>query len=183
MLPLPAAARRWWPAAAGVTVLAVALLVPLSGGGEQSPRAAQAASSPAPVAPAASAIPAVDVREVPAAGTASLAAGPFSDRLAATELTLARGEKASVTGQFRQVTENSALLVMEVQADFYDAGGELLGSRRKVLRQPDVVTGGVLPDGSDTRYGGDIGFAVSAPAEWAGEVASALVSVPVLVNE
>lgn len=201
MPALPPAVRRWWPAAAGLLALTLALVVPLSSGTDPSPAPASA-SGPveaaaagtddrgattelpeSPTAPPAPAVAAVSAAGPPTPGAAELLDGPFNERLALRQVTLGVGAEASVSGTFAQVVENSPLLVMEVQADFYDASGAVLGSRRKVLRQPDIKAAALRPDGSDPRYGGDVPFTVQAPDDYAGRVASAFVSVPTLVNE
>ncbi len=176
---MPAVLRRWWPALLGLLVLGAVFLLPMAGGA--SPAAApKAPGAPSPTAtPTASGIPAVSGVQAPRPGEARLVAGPFTDRLRLQRLILAGG---AARGVFAQVSDNSALLVMEVQADFYDAHGSLLGSRKTVLRQPDVVRAGQGGTGAQ-RYGGDIVFAVPAAPAWAGKVAGVLVSVPTLVNE
>ena len=190
---VPAALNRWWPAAAGAAVLALALAVPLAGGseGKDAPAAAAStaagaeaseAASPAP-APTAPALAPVRAGKAPEAGQVELVAGPFTDRLELKQAQVRTGAKAAVEGSLGQAVDNSALIVAQLQVDFYAADGELLGSRQKVLRQPDISSGGVRPVGGDARYGGDIDFSVEAPAKYADEVSAALLSVPTLVNE
>lgn len=170
--------RRWWPAVVGVLVLVAVFAVPLAGKDDPAPAAAQ----PAPSASASAApvgIAPVAAGTAPAPGRAELVEGPFTDRLRLQRLALRAG---TVTGAFSQVADNSAIIVMEVQADFFDARGSLLGSRRTVLRQPDVVAAGQGGTGSE-RYGGDVVFRVAPSAAWSARVSSAAVSVPTLVNE
>lgn len=203
MPQLPPASRRWWPALAGAAVLAAVLVVPVSGGSRDAarPAAAPAAAGraaadlagsttaavavPAPVAPPAP--PVVPVTPVgapaPAAGQVQLAEGPFTDRVALRQASVRAGTDAAVQGTLGQLVETSALLLAQVQVDFYAADGALLGSRVKVLRQPDVVSGGVQQVGGDKRYGGDISFDVEAPVEYAPRVSAAVLSIPTLVNE
>ena len=176
-------ARRWSPAVAGLVVVGLAFAVPLhSGSGRsESPRRSAATSvvSASPT-PAPTGIPAVSGQRPPTAGRAQLIAGPFTDRLRLVRLDVVKG--VGVAGEFAQRFDNSALLDLEVQADFYAADGSLLGSKRRVLRQPDVIAAGKGGTG-DQRFGGNIVFAVDAPAAYAARVSGVLVSVPVLVNE
>ena len=192
---VPAALSRWWPAAAGATVLALALAIPLAGGSESkaapvaavasASAAAPSAASPSAAAPAPTAPALVPVRagKAPKAGKVELVAGPFTDRVRLQEAQVRPGAHAVVEGSLGQVVDTSALIVAQLQVDFYAADGKLLGSRQKVLRQPDITSGGVRPAGGDARYGGDINFSVEAPAQYADQVSAALLSVPTLVNE
>lgn len=169
--------RRWWPALTGLALVVAVFTLPLSGVARSGhPR--PAATTPA-AAPASLGIRAVSDQKPPSAGEARYVAGPFSDRLRLLNLSL-KGRQ--VSGLFAQVADNSSILVMEVQADFYDRAGRLLGSRRTTLRQPDVVRtarGGTGPK----RYGGDVAFTIGSAPAWGAQVTGALVSVPVLVNE
>ncbi len=175
--------RRWWPALAGLAVLGAVFALPLAGGGSSRTASVVPATATAtPSAVARTAVPgilAVSSATPPRAGEARLLAGPFTDRLRLLRLSLQAG---TARGTFAQVADNSALLVMEVQADFYDARGTLLGSRRTVLRQPDVVAAAQGGTGVQ-RFGGNIVFAVGPARAWATQVAGVLVSVPTLVNE
>jgi hypothetical protein len=175
-------ARRWSPAVAGLVVVGAAFALPLHGGTStaSSPRLRIVAS--ALPTPQATGIVAVSGEQPPGTGQARLVAGPFTDRLRLLRLTLVQGAKPQVQGEFAQRFDNSALLDMEVQADFYAADGTLLGSKRRVLRQPDVIAAGKGGTG-DQRFGGNIVFSVEAPTTYAKRVAGVLVSVPVLVNE
>ena len=181
---MPPVLRRWWPAVAGLLVLAAVFAAPLAGRQDAPrPAASTRSTSPAPSAsPAGPSVEAVSGTRPPVAGSARLVAGPFTDRLRLQRLSVLRLPRVAVTGSFAQLADNSALLDMEVQADFYDVAGSLLGSRKTVLRQPDVVRAARGGTGAQ-RYGGDIVFTVVAPPGFASRVSSALVSVPVLVNE
>jgi len=184
---VPAPLSRWWPAAAGAAVLGLALAVPLAGGADTAAApAAPAAQSAAPVAvvaPTPAALVPVRAGKAPEAGHVELVAGPFTDRVELRTAQVRTGAKAAVEGRLGQLVDTSALIVAQLQVDFYAADGTLLGSRQKVLRQPDITTGGVRPVGGDARYGGDIDFAVEAPAQYADRVSAALLSLPTLVNE
>ena len=178
---MTSSARRWWPTAAGAAVLLAALagsVLAMDDAGTADRPAP--ASAPQPVLLRVAPVPDTGP---PATGEAVLAAGPFTDRLALRDLTLLRTGQVGVSGTFAQVVEIGELLVIEVQADFYDGSGTLLGSESTAMDQDDIVNGGLRPAGSDERPGGDVDFAVTADAAYADRVASAVVSVPVLVNE
>ena len=163
MPPVPPALSRWWPAAAPATRSTAPVSVPSS--------------------PAAPALVPVRSGTPPQAGEVELVAGPFTDRVRLEQAQVRTGKQAAVEGSLAQLVDSSALIVAQLQVDFYGADGALLGSRQKVLRQPDITSGGVRPVGGDARYGGDIDFSVQAPAQYADEVRAALLSVPTLVNE
>ena len=106
----------------------------------------------------------------PPPGTVRRVAGPFDDRLAL------EGTRLAADGVHTRVTvlsDVSEVLSLELSAAFYDASGRLLGTGRAVRGEqsgqgvPDERTDLVVP---------------AAPA-WAPRVASAVLSVPVLVNE
>lgn len=181
--------RRWWPVAAAAAALGLAVLVPLAGGDDPDKPAAAARSSPgAPPGPQPSGPPtAVALRGAapPAPGTARLVAGPFTDRVTLAGLNVVRGPQAAVTGTLDQLVETGALLVVQVQADFYADDGSLLGTGTTVLRQPGVTAGAddAGAPGTGPGYGGGIAFQVAAAPDYAERVGSALLSVPVLVNE
>lgn len=180
-LTLIPAVRRWSPAAVGVLVIGAVFALPLAGsrGSAAIPKPSTAATKATAPVSAPVAAPAVASRRPPAPGEARLVAGPFTDRLRLQQVSLQGGV---MRGSFAQVADNSAVLVMEVQGDFYDARGALLGSRRTVLRQPDVVRSGRGGTGTQ-RYGGDIVFTVAAAPAWSARAAGVLLSVPTLVNE
>lgn len=186
---MPVPPRRRWHAPAGLLALvAVVATVTSCSAGPQAtlPVAASVTAPPASAPPAtAAAAPSAASAAVaapPRAGTVRLVAGPFTDRLHLQRLTVVRRPGVAVSGSFAQVADVSELLDLEVRADFYDDSGRLLGSRTTVLGQSDVIRtarGGAGPD----RSGGDVAFTVSAPAAVAARVSSALVSIPMLVNE
>ena len=178
---MPPVLRRWWPALIGLSVVGAVFLLPLAGRGTAvpGPRAVANQAVVAVATPTPAGVAAVPGQRLPEPGEARFVAGPFTDRLALRTLTFRGG---TVGGRFGQVADNSAVIVLEVQGDFYDDKGTLLGSRKTVLRQPDIVRaaqGGVGPQ----RYGGDIPFTVRPAAGWAARVSGVLVSVPTLVNE
>jgi len=191
---------RWTalaPLGIGLAVAAVILVVPLhhgagsatgTGGGTATAGTTAAGTTPTP----AESFPAPDRLAAVAAtaGTARpglgrgvvLVDGPFTDRLTLRRSALGTGPQAHVDGLFGQLDDKGGLLEMEVQADFYDASGRLLASRRRVLHQPDLVPPAQGGSG-DARFGGDIPFDIQAPEAVARRVSVARVSVPTLVNE
>lgn len=113
---------------------------------------------------------------VPAPGTVGRAEGPFDDRFRLTGATLAQG---AVSAAVQLTSDVSGLVVLEVQADFYDSAGLLLGSERSSYSEGEGGT-------ADTDRAAETGrLAVRIPAQpaWRDRVASVVLSVPVLVNE
>ncbi len=175
-------ARRGVLAVAVIALVALAVALPLARGG----------GGPAPLDPAAL-VPAVGSAEItselagqlepaPPAGTATLLPGPLTGRVAVGALALEAGERPAVTGTVQVTTDVSTLIVMELRAGFYDAGGRLVSSERVVLRQPDFTR--AFEAGLTTsQYGGALPFRIEAPPEGSAGVSSAVLSVPVVVNE
>ncbi len=121
---------------------------------------------------------------VPPSGTAVQLSGPFDEGVALDGLALAptdaTGGPAAV-GAVQVTRDVSTLIVLELRAGFYDAEGRLLGSDRLVLRQPDFTRAyeaGVIA----APYNAPLPFRIEAPPAAAG-AASAVVALPVLVNE
>jgi hypothetical protein len=166
-------------------VVGVALALPMAGRDQPDPR--PAALDPAslvptiaPVAPDAAVAAQLPPTVQP--GTAALVAGPFSDAVELGALQLRPGDEATVTGTVRLTADVSTLLVMDLEAAWYDAAGALLGTSRTTLRQPDFTRAydaGLI----DARFGAALPFSVPAPVDVAGRAATATVGVPVLVNE
>jgi hypothetical protein len=109
----------------------------------------------------------------PAAGRVGRVAGPFDDRFRLDGLSLRDGR---VTGALTVTSDVSDLIELQVQVSYYDAQGALLGVRRWThhVEEEHAHTG---PPSERER------FSTVAPAAWRGQVASAAVGVPVLVNE
>ena len=97
--------------------------------------------------------------------------GPFTDRVRITGLVLVPGDPPVVRGRIVNTVDVSELIVLELQADFYDAAGRFLGSGRQVFR-----------DAHADPAEGPLAFRVRASAPQPAAV-SAVVSVPQLVNE
>ncbi|QTE28268.1 hypothetical protein [Pengzhenrongella sicca] len=175
-----ASARR----AAGC-VLAVGLLAALaacsaegsSADGAARVDAAASAAAVARQAPADEEAPAATVAPGAAAGSVEVLPGPFVERLRLSALALSEpdaGGAQTVTGQLDVVSDVSEVIALEVRVDCYDAAGALLGSGRQVLDSAATEqfhsAAGVI----------GVPLSVSCPA---GAAHSAILSVPVLVNE
>ncbi|MER5865992.1 hypothetical protein [Kitasatospora sp. NPDC002040] len=166
--------------AAALAALALTLAVGCSGpsdrdsGPVELPSVA-AASLPAPrEAPA----PAPVLARPAAAGEVRLEEGPFTDRVKFSGLAL-NGKAGAVTGHLAITSDVSDLLALELRAAFYDAGGRLLGSGS--FHYQEEETAGVS-QGERRAEGEGIDFTVPATGV-GGTPASAVLSVPVLVNE
>lgn len=151
------------------------LVLAVGAAGCTSGRAPVADPEPRPVSvqgtaprPEASPVPRLSV--VPAVGTVAIGAGPFDDRfrLRATRL---RG--TTLTGLLSVTSDVSELIDLEARADCYDRAGRLRGSVRQVVREGDGASG----DASAEKGGTPL--RMSCPSG----TASAVLSVPVLVNE
>lgn len=122
-------------------------------------------------APATEAPPAAAVGAGVPAGTVTVQTGPFTERLRISELRLT---EQAITARLDVVSDVSEIINLEVRVDFYDSAGALLGSGRQVFVTKDTeafhTTSGV------------VGLPLSVPAPASG-AHSALLSVPVLVNE
>ena len=130
------------------------------------------------VSPAPGRVPAVQLDPVPAPGTVLVEEGAFTDRLALRGLALQGGTR--VVGRIANTADVSELIVLEVQADFYDAAGRLLGSGTAAYADEEFIDNGATA----VEVGPDDTFpvvVVSHPSV-VGAV-SAVVTVPQLVNE
>lgn len=106
-------------------------------------------------------------------GTVLRKAGPFDDRFSLTGTRLSRG---TVDTALLVTSDVSEVIVLEAVADFYDAQGSLLGSTRET-HAPDHAHGETAaPDES-------VHLELAAEPAYRSRVASAVLSVPVLVNE
>jgi hypothetical protein len=108
--------------------------------------------------------------------TVTQVAGPFDDRFTLSGL---RVDEGVVTGRLRVTSDVSDLLELEVVVGFYDAGGGFLGTARAV-HHVDGAAGHPHDDGPPSEVER---FDIAAPACFAQRVSSAVVGVPVLVNE
>ncbi len=122
--------------------------------------------------PTAVAAPGVLAAPVPR-GTVGRAAGPFDDRF---DLEGTRLAADGVHTRLTVTSDVSDILALEVSAAFYDAAGQLLGTGRVVRGEQHDETGAHVPDES-------LDLLVPAAPAYAARVASAVLSVPVLVNE
>ena len=110
----------------------------------------------------------------PSPGTVVRAEGPFDDRFTITRLRL---RPTAVTGVLTVTSDVSDLLELQVLAGFYDRRGRLLGTGRHVHHGPQHHEDSTGPPSEVER------FSVTVPRRLRGEVVSAAVGVPVLVNE
>jgi hypothetical protein len=173
-------ARVLLRSALAVAAAAGALTACSSSGGGTSDRAASpAAAAPASIRSAAP--PAAQLAPPAHAGEVRIEQGPFTDRLALTELRLADG----VTGHVKIGSDVSDTLALEIRAAFYDADGKLLGSA-SFAYQEEEETGPAHGDADNAHKpraaGEGVDFAVAVPPGVA-KPSAAVLSVPVLVNE
>lgn len=119
----------------------------------------------------------------PAAGTVRIEPGPFTDRLDITNASLSSGEQPAVTATVQNTVDVSEFIVLELQADFYDASGGYLGSGSATYADEEFATAGVTPLTHGTGDHSDA-IPVTVPSHTAltGAV-SAVLTVPQLVNE
>lgn len=113
---------------------------------------------------------------VPTPGTVGRSSGPFDDRYQLLRATLRAGTVQAVV---RITSDVSGLVVMEVQGDFYDARGALLGSVRSEYSEG---SGGTADTPRPAETAG-IPVTVRAAAAWRSRVSSVVLSIPTLVNE
>lgn len=128
--------------------------------------------------------PPARLQDVPGAvpGAVVLSDGPFSDRVRLDGAALSTTGSA-VTGALVVTSDVSELLELTVTAWFYDAGGALVGTGQQVLdAEPHSDAEHGAEHGVATRVEGEpVVLDVRAPAGV--RAASAVLSVPVLVNE
>lgn len=113
----------------------------------------------------------------PGRGEVELASGPFDDRFAMTGL---KFDGAAVSGTVTITSDVSDLLDLMVQAGFYDADGELLGT---ASFQRHHEESGAHADADAGPPNESERFRIRVPEKFAGVAVSAAVGVPVLVNE
>lgn len=172
-------ARVLLRSALAVVAAASAVTACSSSGGGTSDRAASPAADPAAIRSAAP--PSAQLAPPAHAGEVRIEEGPFTDRLALTELKLADG----VTGHVKIGADVSDTLALEIRAAFYDADGKLLGSA-SFGYQEEEETGPAHGDADNAHKpraaGEGVDFAVAVPPGVA-KPSAAVLSVPVLVNE
>lgn len=100
-------------------------------------------------------------------GTVAVRPGRFDDRVALTGTRLSRG---TVDASLRVAPDVREVVVLQAVADFYDAGGVLLGSTRQSHASSVGDDGGSVP------------LELAAEPEYRARVSSAVLSVPVLVD-
>ena len=74
---------------------------------------------------------------VPAAGSASVEPGPFTDQLDISKLRLVPSRRPEVRASLLQATDVSEVLSLILRASFYDARGRLLGSATRDLGETE----------------------------------------------
>lgn len=116
----------------------------------------------------------------PAAGQVVQVAGPFDDRFRLQGLQL---DGSSVKGSITITSDVSELLELQVVAGFHDASGKLLGTARFTHHLDAEHVHDEASQGASATPNQTEEFVIKAPAGIAGQVASASVGVPVLVNE
>ena len=125
--------------------------------------------SPQPAAP-----PAPSRLATPApSGSVTVRPGPFDDRFVLEDTEAADG---TVPSALTITSDVSELIVLEAVADFYDADGALLGSVRQT----------VAPEhgpGEEADHDEPLALELEAAPAYSDDVHSAVLSVPVLVNE
>ncbi|MEV7547242.1 hypothetical protein [Streptomyces sp. NPDC089915] len=172
-------------AAAAVTAVAALLALATGCSGAEAPSAAgdAAPASAAPVslpAPRSAPAPAAVLTPAPAAGEVRTEQGPFTDRVKLTDLKLTGAP--AVTGHVAISSDVSDTLALEITAAYYDAQGRLLGTG--AFRYQEEGEDSHAQEHHDgPRAAGD-GIDFTVPADHlTGTPASAVLSIPVLVNE
>ncbi|MFG2143895.1 hypothetical protein ACGFRG_06795 [Streptomyces sp. NPDC048696] len=180
------------PAALALATLALTSACSGSGGsgdkadnGQQAVRAEQAAAPAVTFpAPRQAPSPAATLAKVPAKGEVILEQGPFTDRVRVTALKIT--DKPSVTGHFAITSDVSDVLALELRAAFYDERGRLVGTGS--FQYAEEGEAGEAAHGSaghsgPRAEGAGIDFTATPKTPLTGAPASAVLSVPVLVNE
>ncbi|WP_371653509.1 MULTISPECIES: hypothetical protein [unclassified Streptomyces] len=189
-------------AALALTALALTTACGGSGGDKadagQRPAQAEQAAAPAVTFPAPSGAPApaATLAKVPARGEVRLEQGPFTDRVRITKLTLSEkstekasgksSEKPSVTGHFAITSDVSDVLALELRAAFYDERGHLVGTgsfQYAEEGEAGEAAHGTAGHAAPRAEGAGIDFTAVPKAPLTGKATSAVLSVPVLVNE
>ena len=133
--------------------------------------------SPAPVRAAAAQL----IAPLPPPGSVRLEDGPFTDRLAFTGLALQDGSR--VVGTVANTVDVSEFILLQLDVDFYDGAGRLLGSGSASYADQEFADNGAtaLPHGTGQH---DDGFEVTITGQpEVTRAVSAVLTVPQLVNE
>ncbi|GIG58540.1 hypothetical protein Lfu02_29120 [Longispora fulva] len=158
-----------------VAALCCLTAVALTGCDDQkTPRVAQPAVT---LTPRAAPSPAATLASPPPAGSVVMESGPFNDRVKITGLVLNGGVKPTVHGHLAVTSDISYLLALDVRAAFYDASGALVCVGHFEYHEEEDQPGGLAAehDGID--------FTVTPPVGAASAATSAVLAIPVLVNE
>ncbi|GAA0626271.1 hypothetical protein [Streptomyces crystallinus] len=178
-------------AALALTVLALTTACGGSGGDQadagQRPARAEQAAAPAVTFPAPSGAPApaATLAKVPTKGEVRVEQGPFTDRVRITKLALAT-RKPSVTGHFAITSDVSDVLALELRAAFYDERGRLVGTgsfQYAEEGEAGEAAHGTAGHAKPRAEGAGVDFTAVPKGALTGTPASAVLSVPVLVNE
>ncbi|MEV6547707.1 hypothetical protein AB0M57_03245 [Streptomyces sp. NPDC051597] len=179
---------------AALALTALALTTACGGSGDgsgadagQRPVQAEQAAAPAVTFPAPSGAPAPakTLAKIPAKGEVRLEQGPFTDRVRVTGLALSEREP-SVTGHFAITSDVSDVLALELRAAFYDERGHLVGTgsfQYAEEGEAGEAAHGTAGHAKPRAEGAGIDFSAVPKTALTGTPASAVLSVPVLVNE
>lgn len=164
-----------------IALAALTLALATACGGGSGGSGAEDAPGPVPsvsfAAPKQAAAPAA-YRKL-AKGEVRLEQGPFTDRVKITGSALAAG--STVTGHLAVTSDVSELIALELSAAYYDADGRLLGTGSfQYAEEGHDDHGGAHTPAAE---GAGIDFEVRPKASLTGTPTSAVLSVPVLVNE
>lgn len=120
----------------------------------------------------------------PRTGAVSRLAGPFDDSLRLDGLTM-DSSAGTLTGTATVLDEVSELIVLELQAAWYDVDGLLLGTSRTALDHEDAEALEAAHDAGEGGAGHESGmpFTLTAPVELRDRAVSAQLYALVLVNE
>ncbi|GAA3380196.1 hypothetical protein [Streptomyces racemochromogenes] len=183
------------PRAAAAATAVAALLALATGCSDAGARPA-AAKDPVPAAspvalpaPRSAPSPQAALSPAPAAGEVRVQQGPFTDRVQLTglRLTASPSSSPSVTGHVAISSDISDTLALEITAAYYDADGRLLGTGSfHHQEEGEEAHAGHAPAQQHAEgpraAGAGIDFTVPADG-LTGTPASAVLTIPVLVNE
>lgn len=97
--------------------------------------------------------------------------GPFTDRVEIDALAISEDARPVVRGRIRNSVDVSELIVLELQADFYDARGTFVGTGRQVFLDSHAGAGDK-----------PLSFAIRSPVP-VSRGASGILTIPQLANE
>ncbi|MFD9794562.1 hypothetical protein ACFWXK_26855 [Streptomyces sp. NPDC059070] len=177
---------------AALALTALALTTACGGSGDkadsgpQQPVRAEQAAAPAVTfpAPKGAPAPAASLAKIPAKGEVTLEQGPFTDRVRVSALKLTG--KPAVTGHFAITSDVSDVLALELRAAFYDERGRLVGTgsfQYAEEGEAGEAAHGTAGHAAPRAEGAGIDFTAVPKSPLTGTPASAVLSVPVLVNE